>query len=223
LGIHGRSSRIRKRKYELKQRAEQQQETRRRIVEAAVALHESVGPLAASISAIARRAGVERPTLRAHFPDKRSLFKACTALYFASHPPPDAESWMQIPNPRERLQQALIELYSYYGRNERLLTNVTRDARLAPELIGLGYKTLLARMREVLSTGWEIDDEPQSVVQAALGHALHFVTWRSLARDHGLRDEQAVELMVNLVARAKGMTAGRYTSAIRSNDRVGPI
>ncbi len=171
-------------------------------------LHESIGPLAASLSAIARRAGVERPTLRAHFPDKHSLFKACTSLYFERNPPPNTESWTRIPDPRARLEQALSELYAYYGRNERLLTNVTRDARLAPELVGIGYRALLARMRDVLSAGWEVDNEHQPLVQAALGHALHFVTWRSLVRDHGLRDEQAVELMVNLVSHAEELAVG---------------
>jgi len=34
---------------------------------------------------------------------------------------------------------------------------------------------------------------------AALGHALDFLTWRSLVRQQGLDDEQAVELMVKMV------------------------
>jgi hypothetical protein len=34
---------------------------------------------------------------------------------------------------------------------------------------------------------------------AALGHALDFQTWRSLVRQQGLDDEQAVELMVKMV------------------------
>jgi AcrR family transcriptional regulator len=41
------------RKYELKRRAERQAETRRRIVDAAVALHTTIGPAHTSVSAIA--------------------------------------------------------------------------------------------------------------------------------------------------------------------------
>ena len=68
------------RTYTLKRRAEQQMETRRRIVEAAVDLHSSVGPALTSISMVAERAGVQRHTLYAHFPDEKSLFLACSGL-----------------------------------------------------------------------------------------------------------------------------------------------
>ena len=46
------------RTYTLKKRAAQQAETRRRIVEAAVDLHSTVGPAATTLSMIAERAGV---------------------------------------------------------------------------------------------------------------------------------------------------------------------
>jgi hypothetical protein len=35
--------------------------------------------------------------------------------------------------------------------------------------------------------------------RAAIGHALSFATWRSLTREHGLSDEDAVALMCALV------------------------
>ena len=74
------------RTYTLKRRAEQQAETRQRIVEAAVDLHGSVGPAATTFSMIAERAGVQRHTLYAHFPDERSLYLACSGLYDGSRP-----------------------------------------------------------------------------------------------------------------------------------------
>lgn len=55
-------------------------------------------------------------------------------------------------------------------------------------------------MRSVLSAGWEADRDAEPVLQAGLGHALEFTTWRSLVQDHGLRDDQAVALIVRLVA-----------------------
>jgi AcrR family transcriptional regulator len=64
------------RTYTLKRRAEKQAETRQRIVEATVDLHSTVGPAATTLSMIAERAGVQRHTLYAHFPDERSLFMA---------------------------------------------------------------------------------------------------------------------------------------------------
>ena len=66
--------------YKLKRRAEQQAGTRQRIVEAAVDLHGSVGPVQTTISMIAERAGVQRHTVYAHFPTERDLFLACSGL-----------------------------------------------------------------------------------------------------------------------------------------------
>src|ERR671919_2710297 len=91
-----RNYRKKPRKYEKKRRAEQEAETRQRIVEAMVALHREVGPARTTISAIAERAGVERLTVYRHFPDERSLFEACTGHWRASHPPPDPGPWTQI-------------------------------------------------------------------------------------------------------------------------------
>ena len=65
-----------RRKYELKKRAERQDETRQRIVEATVALHEELGPAQTSISKIAERAGVRRSTVYRHFPDEDAPFAA---------------------------------------------------------------------------------------------------------------------------------------------------
>ena len=73
-----------KRRYELKERARRQAETRQRIVDAAVELHTSVGPARTTISAIAERAGVERHTVYAHFPDEPTLFRACSTHWRAN-------------------------------------------------------------------------------------------------------------------------------------------
>ena len=81
------------RKYEKKERARRQEQTRQRIVEAAVDLHTSVGPAQTTISGIAKRAGVERHTVYAHFPDDGTLFRACSEHWAARHPLPDPERW----------------------------------------------------------------------------------------------------------------------------------
>ena len=41
-------------------------------------LHTSVGPARTRSCAIAERAGVQRHTVYAHFPDEASIFRACT-------------------------------------------------------------------------------------------------------------------------------------------------
>ena len=102
------------RKYEQKERARRQAHTRQRIVEAAVGLHTSVGPAQTTISGIAKRAGVERHTVYAHFPDDRALFRACSEHWAARHPLPDLETLAEICDPVRRLRWALGEVYSWY-------------------------------------------------------------------------------------------------------------
>ena len=61
---------VRRGPYQLKCRAARMDDTRLRITQAAVNLHQEIGPLAATVTAIADRAGVGRPTVYAHFPDE---------------------------------------------------------------------------------------------------------------------------------------------------------
>src|SRR5579884_917843 len=120
----------RKRSYRKTRRAELEEQTRRRITESTVALHQEVGPARTSISAIAERAGVRRSTVYRHFPDEAALFAACSAHWRAAHPEPDISSWARVANPGERLHAALRELYAYYRDTEQMRQNVLRDEEL---------------------------------------------------------------------------------------------
>src|ERR687888_418867 len=141
------------RTYTLKRRAEQQAETRRRIVEAAIELHSSIGPALTTFSMVAERAGVQRHTLYAHFPDERSLNLACSALTFERDPPPDAEPWRAIEGKRERLRVGLRALYSWYERNAQLAACVLRDAEhhaLTREIAEMRLGPYMAAYADVL-------------------------------------------------------------------------
>src|ERR1700704_6137942 len=116
------------RTYELKQRAENVTATRRRIVDATVELHDSVGPARTTISAIAERAGVQRLTVYRHFPDERTLFEACSSHWSAQNPLPDPSTWAAAADePEERLRIALTEIYRFFGRTEGMTGNLLRD------------------------------------------------------------------------------------------------
>ena len=101
------------RRYELKRGAEQQEATRRSIVEATMGLHESVGPARTTVSAVAERAGVQRLTVYRHFPDERALLAACSGHWVATNPAPDPGPWRKIRDPQERLRRALGEIYAF--------------------------------------------------------------------------------------------------------------
>src|SRR6187401_2194671 len=102
-----------KRTYRMRQRAEREAQTRRRITESAVALHEEVGPARTSISAVAERAGVRRSTVYRHFPDDEALFAACSSHFRAANPPPDPAAWAAMKDPARRTRIALGELYAF--------------------------------------------------------------------------------------------------------------
>jgi AcrR family transcriptional regulator len=188
------------RKYELKERARRQALTRRRIVEAAVELHTSVGPARTTISGIAERAGVERHTVYAHFPDEQALFRACSEHWTARHPLPDVETLAAIDDPVRRLRRALGELYAWYEPVEADLALFVRDASVVPASAeALGETTTeVAILADAISRGWP----RRKSVRAAIGHALEFETWRSLVRRQGLSRGQAVDAMARLVSSA---------------------
>jgi AcrR family transcriptional regulator len=179
------------RKYDLGRRAESKAETRRRITEAAVDLHASVGPAKTTISAIAERAGVQRLTVYRHFPEERELFAACGAHWIAENPPPDPAPWAAIADPRERLVTALTAIYGWYRANEGMIGNTARDAPVLPTLATVADPAAYVDpVRDLLGP-------PEA--RAALGHALAFSTWRSLAREQGLSDHDAAALIARLV------------------------
>jgi AcrR family transcriptional regulator len=197
------------RKYEKKRRAEQEAETRQRIVEAMVALHREVGPARTTISAIAERAGVERLTVYRHFPDERSMFEACTAHYATEVPGPDPAAWAGIKEPAERLRAALLAFYDYYRRAEDVLTHAARDLPQLPALAAVlsPWGEFVGRVREELLEGWGAEGLAGARLVAAIGHALRFDTWRSLARTEKLNDVEAAALMVNLASAVSAFSA----------------
>jgi AcrR family transcriptional regulator len=207
------------RPYEMKRRAERQDDTRRRIVDAAIALHAEVGT-SASITSIADRAGVSRLTVYRHFPDERALLSACTRTYFAANPPPDPAAWTGIVDPLDRLRTGLGELYAFYRRHAILIGRGEDESPTNPILaeVMTPFATSVARMRDVLAVGLAPEGTDPSLVTAAVGHAVAFSTWRSLALDQGLEDTDAVALMATLVAGAQDgrPRARRLTNIQRS-------
>jgi AcrR family transcriptional regulator len=191
-----------KRPYRMRRRAELEDQTRQRITESAVALHEERGPAQTSISAIAERAGVRRSTVYRHFPDEDALFAACSSHWRAAHPPPDRRSWSSIADPAERTRTALREVYAFYAGTEAMYVSLLRDEPLVPAVQRrlrdfYGY---LRAVQEDLVAGRGLRGRRAQHVRAAIGHALAFPTWHSLTHDEGLGNVDAVELMCRLIA-----------------------
>lgn len=200
-----------KRPYELKARAERQRETRRRIVEATVALHREVGPARATVAEIARRARVQRLTVYSHFPDDEELFAECQAHFLAQHPPPELGAALGLPDPRARAQAVLRALYQSYREREPMTAKVLRDRTVLPSLDRLLERTMdaqLGQLADRLVAGFRVRGRRRARLRALVRLALDFWTWLRLTRE-ALDDASAADLMADLIAAASTGSAVR--------------
>jgi AcrR family transcriptional regulator len=192
------------RKYDLKVRAERQQETRRRIVAATAALHQELGPAATTVAEIARRAGVTRLTVYNHFPDEGELFAACQGHFLAQHPGPDLGEALALDDPRARVRAVLGGLYDSYRERQPMTAKILRDRSSLPALDALLKRTMDAQqlgLADGLTAGFGRRGGPARRLHAVLALALDFWTWQRLAHE-GLDDAAAADLMAELVASA---------------------
>jgi AcrR family transcriptional regulator len=189
------------RRYRQTRRAQATAETRRRIVEATIQLHTTVGPASTTISAIAEKAGVERLTVYRHFPREEDLLRSCVSHGWERFPPPDHRAWAKIADPEQRLGTALAELYAYYGGVGDAFLIIVRDFPRVPTLAALNapYFEKWDEMRDVLARGWKRRGRHRRALLAAIAHSLDLATWESLVRRNGLPETDAVELLVRMV------------------------
>lgn len=183
-----------KRTYKMRERAKSQEETRQRIVEATMQLHEEVGPRATTISAIAEKAGVQRLTVYRHFPDETAVFQACTAHWLNLNPPPDPTVWADEKDARKKVVAALTAFYGYYKATRRMWTVSFRDVADVPAL--QGPMTEFAGFVEMVASDLAaaFGDDPGENVAATLKHALVFPTWSDLER-LGLKNDAKIALV----------------------------
>lgn len=173
---------MKKRKYTLRKRAGQQRETRERIVDAAVALHEELGPAATTISALAERAGVQRLTVYRHFANDDELLQACSSKWFSNNPPPDP-SQIEPEEPGARTRSLLRALYGYYERTQGMWRSLYRDRGTVDALEApmARFDAYLGTLEKDLSTAWAARGSRRKRQRATIAHALRFATWESLS------------------------------------------
>jgi hypothetical protein len=111
-------------------------------------------------------------------------------------PPPDAVPWRDVADRRERLQIGLSAIYGWFERNAQRLACVLRDAEHHPptrEISKMRMGPVMAGYNEVLGATLTAKQ------RAMLGLALSFFTWRTLVRDGGLAQADAVQIMVQAI------------------------
>jgi len=188
------------RKYTKSKRADQQEKTRTRIINAAVALHEQLGPANTSIKAVAEMAGVQRLTVYRHFPDEESLFQACSSAYFKENPPPDISHWADVTDAAKRSHAAIFAFNQYYRRTADMWKSIYRDIDKVEALQRPmdEFQAYLHMICDDLLTTWKLRGTKKKQCLITLRHCLKFTTWKSLMEEN-LQDKQITELMMSWI------------------------
>jgi AcrR family transcriptional regulator len=186
----------------MRKRADDVEQTRRRITEATVRLHTTIGPAATTISGIAEEAGVTRLTVYRHFPDEVAMFVACSGHWLKQHPPPDIEAWRAIDGLEARARHGLSELYAWYLENHEEMLPLRRDVDVIPPVILEAWRATDEARAEALVEGLGLRGARAKRVRASAGLVTGFWTWHSLAIEQGLSDNDAVDLSVKILTAA---------------------
>ena len=138
----------------MNRRAEQVDETRLRITEAAVRLHTTVGPANTSIASVAEEAGVTRLTVYRHFEtlDGRPVRGVHGAL--AGQPPRSRCVALARSPIRARASRAAFgELYDWYRENADDLFPINRDRAALPASARLVAEERTAFLADAILAG----------------------------------------------------------------------
>ena len=104
------------RRYRLERRAENAEQTRRRIVEATQALHSEQGIYATSMTQIAERAGVSVGTVYHHFPTYQDAVAACGRRTAEMAPFPTGQALVGMAGRQDRVRHMAREIFGFYQR-----------------------------------------------------------------------------------------------------------
>jgi AcrR family transcriptional regulator len=183
------------RKYTMDKRRAAVEATRRRILEATLALHAQKGIFGTSWQDIARRADVSVGTVYKHFPSLEELIPACGELVFAITRPPSLDDAPEIfagaGSIEERLERLVSELFDFYERGAPYIETDFQERRLPAVAEWEAYMraTIAGLVREALDPAG-----PDERAVQAMSALLDFSTYKSFL-DRDIQKDQAAKTM----------------------------
>jgi AcrR family transcriptional regulator len=196
------------RKYSMEMRTAAVEETRRRIIDATVQLHNEHGVSATSMQDIADRAGVALATVYRHFPSLDDLVPACGGRNLEMNPPPTASVFERLDSGDDRVRALVQALFTHYERGVRPYEVGFAEAVTLPVMAGLMNE--LGAHVEGLVTGAIAPFNPDRALHALAVGLCDFRVWRSLT-EAGLSSAAAAESVTRLIVTAlstQGETKG---------------
>lgn len=192
------------RKYSMGRRSATVEETRRRIVDATVELHNEKGVSGTSMQDIADRSGVALATVYRHFPTLDALVPACGARNIELNPLPEDTVLTGLESGAERVAALVAALFAHYEHGHRAYEVGIAEAPTLPVMAEL-MAQISARVRDLVAAATKPFEPDRTHLSLAAG-LCDFRVWRSLT-DAGLSTPDAAAL-----------TSGLITSALTTND-----
>ena len=189
------------RRYRMATRERAVQETRQRIIDAAISLHAQRGVIATNWEEIAGGAGVSTATVYRHFPSLGELVPACARTAFeagASLPTPAqaAAAFARLTRPAPRIERLIRESCRCYELGAGWLAAARRDAKTVPALdraVRLQDRVLGVLIQTALGDAF-VDAQTMSVIKALID----FPFWKALT-DAGVATETVPQVINDLV------------------------
>ena len=184
------------RAYDRKLRLAAAEEARRRIVEAAVALHATQGALATGHAQIAERAGVSVPTVYKYFPTRNDLIPACTRLVAGRAPlaldDRIFDGLARVPDRVRALARGLFRLHVYFAPWLRWVDGDAPGLPALQEFLEQGRQGRLRLLRLALTPPGR---RPPGESLVLLGHVLlEYPSWKVLTTAGKTSDEAAADV-----------------------------
>lgn len=184
------------RKYSMESRTAAVSETRQRIIDATVQLHDEQGISGTSMQDIADRAGVALATVYRHFPTVDDLVPACGGRTLELNPPPTPAVFDELESGEERVSALVAALHANYARGFRRYEVGFAEAVTMP-VVARFMGELSAYVGELVAKAaspYQADAAQLKLVASLCD----FRVWRSLIHS-GLTSDEATESVTRLI------------------------
>jgi AcrR family transcriptional regulator len=181
------------------------EETRQRIVDATVDLHNEQGVAGTSMQDVADRAGVALATVYRHFPTLDALVPACGRRNMELNPLPTEAAFAELDSGKARVGALVAALFSHYARGARPYETGLAESASLPVMARL-MDALRAQIATLVAAATKPFEPEAKDLSLAVG-LCDFRVWRALT-EAGLSTKEAAEHTARLITSAL-TTSGR--------------
>ena len=185
------------RRYRLGMRADQKDETRRRIVEAAAALYPELGIKGTSLLRVAKAADVAPGTVRNHFPDTTALALAVGEAALGDMNLPGPEIFEGTRSMEERLRLLSAAMEAVVEQGNKWWSVLQREPKLYE--LWAPYNDRYEEQADRLTRAAiaPLDNDPVAIAVIRNMTTGTTIYWQLMAR--GLKPAEASEVLIQLV------------------------